>query len=140
MKPEPNTGSPDRVRQGCDRVEGVFHALGTRMDAGKCQSRQGRQGRFWSSLEKKEYRVKRKKKKEERRESAATTLSTLSEVTLSSIHAACSPVFLTLDPVGTLSDPVANGKKAVQAYQNAKSLNTPQLAGLTKGRKQGVAA
>ena len=80
MKCESVGMGSDSVRQRCDSVDAQKNTLGTRIFPHFCMFRQGRQGRFQPSLEKKEYGVGGGRGRKEIRESAAPTLSTLSQM------------------------------------------------------------
>ena len=108
MKCESVGMGSDSVRQLCDSVDTQKNTPETRMFPRLCQFRQGRQGRFQPSLEKKNIGKEGEERRKEKRECGAATLSTLSKLTVSSIHAGCSPVSLAPNTVATLSDPVAN--------------------------------
>lgn len=124
MKRESVGVGSDGVRQLCDSVDDQKNIPETRMVAGKCQFRQGRQGRFQPSLEKKNIGKEGEERRKEKRECGAATLSTLSKLTVSSIHAGCSPVSLPSNTVATLSDPVAN---AVNGRKNGINVKRPTL-------------
>ena len=122
MKCESVGMGSDSVRQLCDSVDTQKNTPETRMFPRLCQFRQGRQGRFQPSLEKKNIGKEGEERRKEKRGCGAATLLTLSKLTVSSIHGGCSPVSSPSNAVATLSDPVEN---AVNGRKNGINVKRP---------------
>ena len=136
MKTEIDCQISASVRQGRASVAAPFHALGTRMFPHFCMFRQGRQGRFQPSLEKKEYRVKGSKGRKEIRSGVIPPWRPW-RPWRSPCLCGFQPTAMLARPWRTLAQVAANAFNRLRTAQEAKPLNDQQPTGLTGCTERG---